>query len=378
MEQLEKRFLLAQWIAKDISGTLTDDERAKLNEWISESTSNREEFQEIRKDILDKDFSYLEFSHPHFSKVWKSIRHRIGYRIIPLWLKYACILLLVLSIGGFIFYSNDKNADKIYQAKGEITLYCSDGQVCTFESHTPCWFHINQLKKINASNLLTKNRFLHKYNTIIVPRGCEFRIQLNDGSRICLNSESELMYPDSFKNPYREISLAKGEAYFDIAHNKDKPFIVHVNNKLDIKVLGTQFNVSCYENENEITTTLTKGKILIIGKDKNHHVLNPHEQLSYNKFTNRSTWKEIDDNLYTAWTKGYFVFEDQSLEDIMKCLGRWYDMNVVFDKDVTKRIHLSGEIEKSSNFEKVISMIKEVTNVDIKIKKDKSVNILRN
>ncbi|HEY0274009.1 MAG TPA: FecR domain-containing protein [Chitinophaga sp.] len=199
------------------------------------------------------------------------------------------------------------------------------------------------------------------YNTITTPKGRQFVVTLPDGTRVWLNAASSLRYPTAFTGAVRDVEVT-GEAYFEVAKDPALPFHVNVNNQAEIAVLGTHFNVNAYSNESSISTTLLEGSVRVAasrGAARAHGgaaapagsvVLAPGQQarlagISAGLPTAISVVNNVDIDRVMAWKNGLFNFEDASLEEVMRQLERWYDIEVVYEKGVPD-IELAGEMTK--------------------------------
>lgn len=182
------------------------------------------------------------------------------------------------------------------------------------------------------------------YNTLSTPKGRQFHMTLADGSKIWLNAGSSVKFPAVFHGSERKVFIT-GEAYFEVSRNHASPFIVIVNNRADIKVLGTSFNVNAYENEDQLNTTLVDGSIQVSVANATNTpkpatvVLKPGQQARIGNSGNApstgiSVSNDVDLDKVTAWKNGYFNFGKASLREVMRQLERWYDIEVVYEKDV--------------------------------------------
>src|SRR5690606_21510198 len=162
------------------------------------------------------------------------------------------------------------------------------------------------------------------YNMLKVPNGGEYSLTLSDGSKVWLNAASQLRYPVSFTGKTRDVELS-GEAYFEIARNKQKPFRVHFN-KATVEVLGTHFNVNAYGNDDVHAVTLLEGSVKVL-KD-GHSVLIRPGQEAVLAGTEQVKVKQVVAEDAIAWKNGYFVFAGEDIRSIMKKLSRWYDFTV--------------------------------------------------
>jgi transmembrane sensor len=171
------------------------------------------------------------------------------------------------------------------------------------------------------------------YNTMTTPRGRQFQLALPDGTKVWLNAASSLRYPTQFNGTERKVEVT-GEAYFEIARNVSMPFIVKVNESTEIRVLGTHFNINSYNNESTINTTLLEGSVRI-AHDGETAVLQLAQQAQVNKGKIKIL-NDVNTEKVVAWKNGVFDFEDASLEDVMRQLERWYDIEVVYEKNIPK------------------------------------------
>ena len=143
-----------------------------------------------------------------------------------------------------------------------------------------------------------------------------------------MNAESELIFPSQFNPQTREVEL-KGEAYFQVAKNQDRPFIVHTD-QLDIRVLGTTFNVSSYAEEKIMRTTLIEGSVSI-EQNGSTQLIQPSEQYIYNKENDKIDIQVVDTNIYTSWTNNEYIFKNTTLEDILTQIGHWYKFQTTYE-----------------------------------------------
>ena len=205
-----------------------------------------------------------------------------------------------------------------------------------------------------------------RYNILRVPRGGEFSITLSDGTIVYLNSESELRYPVNFVGRDRRVYLS-GEAYFDVTQNKEHPFIVEMKNSV-VRVLGTSFDVRAYADEDEVLTTLVQG-VVRFSAGKESVVLEPGKQAILDKLGQIET-REVDTYLYTAWKEGVFAFKKQRLEEIMKVVARWYDVNVFWENISQKEVTFTGKMKRYDDFSKVMEMLEMTGNTEFVVREN--------
>ena len=172
-------------------------------------------------------------------------------------------------------------------------------------------------------------------------KGDKATIELPDGTNVVLNSASQLSYLNNFGENGRRVQL-NGEAYFKVAHDEKCAFIVQVGD-LEVKVLGTSFNVSAYEDAKDVTVVLLEGKVGVYAQ-KISHIMKPGDKIEYNKATHKITATQVHPNDYIEWTKGNIYFEKESLENIMKTLSRIYDVEIRFDSNKLPNEYFTGTI----------------------------------
>lgn len=187
------------------------------------------------------------------------------------------------------------------------------------------------------------------------------KIVLPDLSVVWLNTNSRLEYPENFADNERFVNL-DGEAYFSIIQDSLRPFIVHASG-LDVKVLGTAFNVTAYGNESEVITTLVKGEIALqLHGDKSRQatMLKPEQQVTFHKHTKILTFATVDPELYTAWIKGYYKFENTSFKQIAKQFEHTYGVTITFDVESLKSVPYTGTFLQEQSLVSVLELLRGI------------------
>ncbi|HET9279458.1 MAG TPA: FecR domain-containing protein [Flavitalea sp.] len=190
------------------------------------------------------------------------------------------------------------------------------------------------------------------YNTLSTPRGGQYAITLVDGTRVWLNSSSSLRFPTSFRDPERTVELS-GEAYFEVAENREKPFTVKVND-VAVKALGTHFNIMAYKDEATINTTLMEGSVAV-SKWKETVRLNPGQQAQISENGKIGIVKNADIEQAIAWKNGFFNFSGSDIETTMRQIARWYNIEVIYESKITE--HFNGTILRNASIERVLRML---------------------
>jgi ferric-dicitrate binding protein FerR (iron transport regulator) len=215
--------------------------------------------------------------------------------------------------------------------------------------------------------LTTALYFLNPTANEVTARGHRTFVTLEDGTKIWLNAESRLTYPKSFRGKEtREIHL-EGEAYFDVAENKQKPFIVHTSD-VRIKVLGTSFNVKSYGKDRTIQTTLIKGKVTIESSlDSTKLTLLPNQQAVFEKESKTLFLEHKDEAAdYTSWRDGQLLFDDRPLSDIVNELERWFNVTIEVEDRASLNCHFSAKVDNKT-LEQVLELFKDAEGIDYRI-----------
>ncbi|MEG0797073.1 MAG: DUF4974 domain-containing protein [Odoribacter sp.] len=354
---------IARLIFAQMMGRIGEDERYKLEDWKNASPENEKLYAKYvsEKFVADK-FRFIQENNTEeaYREFSKSVDALIRHRRIYCFCRYAAFALLLIGLG-ILFYPDSVQQKQDIPLISDINpgsckaiLTLSDGKQV----------HISDTTYSVYTELETENKKNDslRYHTITIPRGGEYFFTLSDGSRIWMNSESEVRFPLQFCGGHREISMS-GEVFFQIARDTSSPFLIHTRQG-DIRVLGTSFNVRDYANEPLLTTTLVSGKVAF-NKSDGKFILSPGEQLQMNRQSGDVTVAAVNTRLYCSWKDGRFVFEKQRLEEIMLSIERWYDIQVIYEDENLKNLLFSGNIKRYDKLEPLLEMLKLVNKVDI-------------
>lgn len=223
------------------------------------------------------------------------------------------------------------------------------------------------IKKINNGQLVYENNSGQKeisYNTIVTPRGGQYQVTLPDGTEVWLNAASSLKYPTAFVGRERHVDLT-GEAYFEVAKNKHMPFTVSAG-KVNVKVLGTHFNISAYEDDPANKTTLLEGSIEL-SKNGQLVLLTPGQQAVAGYNSEQIQLKSVNVDDAVAWKNGYFSFRKENIKSAMRRIARWYDVDIEFQGEVSNK-YLGGSVSRAENIDEMLSYLQltGIANFNIK------------
>lgn len=359
---------------KAIDERLSEEENERFSNWLGASDQNKAYFDKAKLYYGSEAYLDNRSGHDHkgaFEEFRKKVTRK-KERII--WLTSAAAVIIVLiSISIRLFVEPVNEGETIYsvsEAKPinvspnkNIELLLSDGSTIEISSDG------RKVIKEKAGESIIKNEGALNYyntnlkskgdeklrlNTVQVPRGSEFKIVLSDSTIVWLNAESSLTYPLNFINKTREVEVT-GEAYFEVAHNMKKPFIVKANGT-NIEVLGTVFNIDAYNPDDAIITTLVSGSVEV-NNNNGKLVLRPNEQAVCSP--NRTVVSTVDLTEAIDWRNGNFYFEDERLEDILKDLSRWYELDVNFSSDDLKNVRFGGVLKRYDDINKLLILFEK-------------------
>lgn len=313
-------------------------------------------------------------------RVWEKLLTRMERRRrrrrIGLWSSGIAALLLVgISIWQLQFWADEPlgtGSPAGPYTVGKVVLECSDGRQVVVAGQPSLKITETGSEIVLQDSLrLVYNKLevtdaVERFNTLSVPRGCEFALTLSDGTRIRMNSDSRLKYPVSFTGTNREVCL-EGEAYFEVAADSCRPFIVKTS-RMNIEVTGTAFNVMAYASEPVIQTTLVRGHVNVYEEGKtNVYPLSPGDQCTLDA-NNEITVKQVNPEPYIAWVKGLFFFDRETVGSLMKKIGRWYDMEVVYMDEAIKEEIFYGTVTRYAQVTQVLDMLVLTKTINYEIK----------
>ncbi|NQZ45394.1 MAG: FecR domain-containing protein [Flavobacteriaceae bacterium] len=362
VEIMMKMQELAVLTEKYIKRTLTQNERDRLKNMV---LKNKKNFSYFKQQLAAKsqhqlyhDFdvaSAFEAFEPLLSDAVPSKK-----RPLRRWMPYAAALIgVVLAVAVVFRDGNPMNRDTLADApqiqtqdEENIVLTLADGTEKILGTATKN-VALNRGGKLQTEGndeldySVGEAAFDRGYHKLYIPNGQKFHVTLSDGTKVWLNSGSTLTFPPRFEaSAENRIVYLEGEAYFDVAEDKDFPFIVTVND-LNVKVLGTEFNVSAYRQQAAVATTLIEGSVrLYDGNSSTNSIqLHPNEQGTFDKYDKTLSAQEVDVQLFTAWMENRVVFNDMPLSQILQILERTYNVDIVNENTTIGEEKFTGEFD---------------------------------
>ena len=387
---INQHFYIARLIARYLSDEIGEEEQAELTRWRDESPENERLFQEICKEENIKQNMQKRQTF-HAEDGWEGVqrkiqRHRFRHRILNI-CKYAAIFIFPVAIATVAIYKSGNEPQPLSQVEEQIVpggkkavLILDNGEAIDLKSTSGV-----ELKEKDGTVIQVDSTVLNyqqapartseklAYNKVNVPRGGEYQLMLSDGSKVQLNSMSSIRFPVQFAQDCRLVEL-EGEAYFEVSKT-GQPFIVQKKG-MKIEVLGTTFNISAYANE-EYQTTLVSGSVKVQTENGSNRILKPSEQACITSGSNQINVRNVDTAFYTSWIHGKINFKDQRLDDIMKTLARWYDMDVVYENEATKELRFGCYVNRYNEITPLVKLLEQTGRVTVTVE-GKTIKIFTN
>lgn len=367
-------------IIKFLYGDISDHEFKVLKVWL-ENPKNHKKFKKQvrlfhlvnnRKEQydLDKVYGTLMASINPSVPLKKSTRN-----VIPLWIKYAAAACVIFAATYFYTESlkqpaavEEVSAIDIPIGTDKATLTLGNGTSVALEKGKT---FKNSFAESNGEQLVytdqpsAKEQGPVEYNYLTIPRGGQFYMRLDDGTKVWLNSDSKIKYPVNFiAGQTREVELIYGEAYFEVSkstvHNGDA-FTLKANEQT-ITVLGTEFNIKAYRDETEILTTLIEGSVNVSNSIEDK-LLKPGQQAKLSQASNAFKVYEVHVADEIAWRDGMFSFTNKPLNEIMKVLSRWYDLDITIENPAIETVGFTGVLSKEQSIVNILKAIQSTNNM---------------
>ena len=344
----------ASLIRKAITNKLNDPEQQEFNKLMEDIQMKKlvdelKDGQAIKEGLDEMDQFSADKAFKRFCSRQKKSRRLLIYRFTS----YAVACMLALGFGLWLYQSDFLKEDvvateiaAVTPGTNQATLILANGQEVLLGQGKE-----SSIKEKGADITCQNGELKYRkqketkelvFNELRVPMGGECAITLDDGTKVWINAGSRLKYPVSFNDKVREITL-EGEAYFEVTKDS-RPFIVKTLYN-QVKVLGTSFGITAYENEQISYTTLVTGKVAVKNEQNQEIQINPGQQVMADN-NGKMLKREVDVDEYVGWKSGKYHFRNQRLETIMNTLERWYDIEVEFENEKLKDILFTGKLNR--------------------------------
>tara|TARA_R110000765_G_scaffold424347_1_gene534964 strand:+ start:1006 stop:2169 length:1164 start_codon:yes stop_codon:yes gene_type:complete len=383
MTNLDIKIIITRYLRE----AATEEEIAILFEWVKKD-GNQDTFKKlVQADYLVRYKKESWDSEEAFQEFLKSIKEKEESKVIPLnasknILKYAATIIVLIASSTY-YILNNKSTESIQSNLNynEITLQLNNGETINLNQNNDTIINVgNGLASIQLKNGIlkqngsVKNTVNSSNNILKVPYGKTLSVTLDDGSVIKLNSGSELSYPSSFANLNTRKVTLKGEAFFEIAKDPLKPFVVQTDETFT-QVYGTVFNISSYEDDDNIEVVLVEGSVGVGDKlrfkEKNLTMLKPSQKITNSN--NSFIVEDVDITPYVSWVEGVISFQNANMSQIIKKLERQFDVQIINENNTLEERQFTGAFDKE-NIESILKTIQTHTNFKY-IKKGKIITI---
>ena len=389
--------ILAQIIIRVKLGTASAEEREVLGSWLDESEDNRQLYKNIIRWKCIRERLRLEDEinqTTDFKRVHRVVSRRLVHKDFgqKQWRRIGWVagIAAVCLFGVFLTWNSKRQPDTLVgvnerqdirkipmqPTREKVMLVLEDGRQFGLVSHASDSIKLSQVTLIGEGNGLSyrlhadsvpRQESRHRIYTTV---GGDYALVLSDGTRVWLNAETELEYPVQFIGKERVVRL-KGEAYFEVEHDAERPFIVETGD-MRTRVLGTSFNISAYANEDAVYTTLLSGKVEVGLADNAEHgivsvLLKPGMQSQWERGTDDFVVREVDPANYVAWRYGVFVFNEDDLDVVTRMLSRWYEVRFITDGIRVGHHTFSGKMSKDEKLESILKMLTMAGGPEFKI-----------
>ena len=364
-------------IAQKAAGSITAQESEELSRMLSEE--NREVVADVLAKLIAADSGHLNEDRPGWEErirqivnIDKADGHAtiLSFAGFRRWWAAAAIIVLV-GLGCYLWMNNKgkpvstaavEPSGQILPGREGALLTLADGSQILLDTVQNGAITLQGGARVtlvggvlqyegNGSEML--------YNTMSTPRGRQFRLVLPDGTAVWLNNTSSIRYPVVFAGRERHVEVT-GEAYFEVAKRAGMPFRVTVNHKAEVEVLGTNFNVKAYDNESGVETTLLEGAVRVSIPEGKSLTLQPGQQARVAAAGAKLQLVNDPDLVKVmAWKNGLFDFNNATLEEVMRQLERWYDIEVVYTKGIPD-MELLGKMTRGITLNELLIVLKEL------------------
>lgn len=362
---------LSSLILKYLKNEITDKEQQILNQWLEESPQNKALLESFRQTAkVEQDIDQLR--SVDVNAQWERFNANIGHsqskklRLGKWWPRVAAVLLVASSITAYFYYAQHQSvspetalAYDVNPGSERAILQLADGAVVNlgrYQKHSDHdqdqGFDVKEGTLYFTANH-TKSGQTNRH-ALRTPRAGEYKVVLPDGTKVWLNASSYLSFPQNFDGNERRVQL-KGEAYFEVAHQPSKPFIVSFNDT-EVKVLGTHFNISTYGNTSK--TTLLEGSVSI-SEGEYQTLLKPGQEALIEQGEISVQKTEVYKSI--AWKEGVFYFKEDNIKEILDQISRWYDVQIVYQGKPSQQA-ITGNIRRQATLNQVLEMLSALTN----------------
>ena len=368
------------WITADLLGKLSDSQRISLEEWKGRSEANRILFEELSAIKTEEFIKYSGDSYKKAYQVFliakKERERKARRRRLLQTLKYAAMVLPLL-ISAVFWWTMSGNTDTplqtdvAYIPSGRYPLLkLADGKevVLTDRQYTFQPLEGVEFENLNSNSLVYTGQAVGKeqleYHELSTPTQCDYHFVLSDGTKVWVNAASSVKYPVVFGEDKRVI-YASGEIFLEVARDSARPFSV-ITDQMEIKVLGTSFNINAYPDGDVCVVTLVEGKVAAYTGDGDY-TLKPDQQLYFNKADRQGKICPVNVSDFISWKEGRYIFKGQPLREVAKVLERWYDVRIEFGNPECANEVYTGIVYKEEDITAFIDRLNTSSGINARL-----------
>ncbi|WP_051292731.1 FecR family protein [Olivibacter sitiensis] len=359
-------------LKKYLDGDCVEEEKQLLELWFASQSAKGDwqwDSEEEKQTTANEMRAYLDRFYS------KTPSKPSTYRSLVKAMAIAASFLLLASITFWLSYESEQAVPDespkqalvdTLSTDGEVALLLADGSTLSIGhigAEDPYKLGEKTVQRVASDELILANNRqggaskTARLASLIVPKGKTFKLTLEDGTKIWVNTASTLSFPSENNANERKVILEDGEAYFEVAKDINRPFVVKASG-MDILVLGTSFNVNAYKEDDKVVTTLVEGSVKL-SNGVGTTMLKPNQQAVGHKKSNEIIKKEVDIDNILAWQKDYFVFDNQDIRAIMRDVSRWYDVDVSYEGAISKK-KFGGTFSKAKSIDELLSYLESI------------------
>lgn len=371
-------------IERKLEGKLTSEEETRLEEWLAESEEHRRYFKAVEA-FHGKEGLFEDVSDEQADQSWQRLQGRLpGQATVGRrrWYWLASGIAACLVVGLTLLMTWERPVELPVQSAGVLAagstkavLTLSSGAQIDLVEDTSriseaSAMIVNSGKVVSyeAGGEVSEGGEVPVYNKVETPRGGEYQVELPDGSQVYLGAMSAIRFPVRFTGEKRKVEVS-GEVYFEVARDTEHPFVVKVDD-MEVEVLGTSFNVRNYTDETDMEITLVTGKVKVANDGGEACVLEPSEQVIWNKQTSMMSSRKVDAEAFIDWKNGKLNLRNERLEDILNRLSKWYDIEVFFLNDKARDMRFYANMDRYDNLEVLLKKFELTGRVAFDIKEN--------
>lgn len=387
------QFHIIKLIWSRISGRLNNEQSKVLDDWLAHSKSRQIWYSRFFKETTIGE-ELTKMQRFNSEQGWNNIEKRISpkisgsnWRLRATAIAAVAVILLAVGTTVYLFQTSDstvfvsENRHPVLPGEFNAILTIGEEQQIILQDSVNEVIQEQSQAVANVQNgslaYLADASVEPLQMTVVVPHRSEYSFVLSDGTELWMNAGSKAVFKQPFSGETRDVYI-EGEAYFKVAKDKAKPFIVDVCGINRIEVLGTEFNVNAYLEEVKQYSVLVEGSILWRTDEGRERLMEPGQLLQYDTADESIRLEDVDVTPYIAWKEGYFVFDGARLEHIMSALARWYGITVVYEQADLKDMPFTIDVERYDSLSTILELLQltkkvqfSVNGTELRVKKYK-------